>query len=38
MENENVIVEPKKKSPIGLVILIVVLMIGCFVGGYFYID
>ena len=26
---------PKKKSPIGIIILVVVLMIGCLVGGYF---
>ena len=33
---EEVKVEtPKKKSPIGLIILIIILMIGCLVGGYF---
>ena len=38
-EQNNVVVqEPKKKSPIGIIILIVILMIGCLVGGYFYID
>ena len=26
---------PKKKSPIGLIILVIILMIGCLVGGYF---
>ena len=26
---------PKKKSPIGLIILIIILMCGCLVGGYF---
>lgn len=35
MENENYNVEPKKKSPIGIIIVMVVLMIGCLVGGYF---
>lgn len=35
MENENYNVEQKKKSPIGIIILMVVLMIGCLVGGYF---
>lgn len=35
MEEQNNIVEPKKKSPIGLIILMVILMIGCLVGGYF---
>ena len=35
MEGQNNIVEPKKKSPIGLIILMVILMIGCLVGGYF---
>lgn len=38
MENGNVVVEPKKKSSIGLIILIVILMIGCLIGGYFLND
>ena len=38
MENGNVVVEPKKKTPIGLIILIVILMIGCLIGGYFLND
>lgn len=32
--DENIKTE-KKKSPVGLIILVVVLMIGCLVGGYF---
>ena len=36
MEGQNNFVqEPKKKSSIGVVILIIILMIGCLVGGYF---
>lgn len=41
MENKNVenldenVKTEKKKSPVGLIILVVVLMIGCLVGGYF---
>ena len=41
MENNTEVLEekkvetPKKKSPVGLIILIIVLMIGCLVGGYF---
>ena len=41
MENKNVEVldenvkTEKKKSPVGIIILVVVLMIGCLVGGYF---
>ena len=43
MENENNVVEEKsteqkKKSPIGMIILVIVLMIGCLVGGYFLSD
>ena len=35
MEGQNNIVEPKKKSSLGVIILIVILMIGCLIGGYF---
>lgn len=35
MEEQNNIVETKKKSPIGIIILVVILMIGCLIGGYF---
>ena len=35
MDNENMVAAPKKKSPIGIVILMIILMIGCLVGGYF---
>ncbi len=35
MEGQNNFVEPKKKSPLGVIILIVILMIGCLIGGYF---
>ena len=35
-ENKEEKVEtPKKKSPIGWIILVIILMIGCLVGGYF---
>ena len=41
-ENKNVEVleetkanTPKKKSPVGLIILVIILMVGCLVGGYF---
>ena len=35
MDNENMVTVPKKKSPIGIIVLMVVLMLGCLVGGYF---
>lgn len=35
MEGQNNVVEPKKKSSIGVIILVIILMIGCLVGGYF---
>lgn len=35
MENDNMVVEPKKKSSVGLIIIVIILMIGCLVGGYF---
>lgn len=35
MDNQNMAVEPKKSSPIGVIILVIILMIGCLVGGYF---
>ena len=34
-ERKDVVQTPKKKSPIGLIILIIILMCGCLVGGYF---
>ena len=34
-EQNNIVVEPKKKSPIGIIILVIILMIGCLVGGYY---
>lgn len=38
MENGDMVVEPKKKNSIGLIILIIILMIGCLIGGYFLND
>ncbi len=35
MEGNDSIKEPKKKGSIGIIILMIILMIGCLVGGYF---
>ena len=35
MEENDSIKEPKKKGSIGIIILMIILMIGCLVGGYF---
>ena len=35
MENNNMEVNTKKKSSVGIILLIVILIIGCLAGGYF---
>ena len=34
-KNDEVVKTTKKKSPVGLIILVIILMCGCLVGGYF---
>ena len=35
MENENTVIEPKKKRPIFLIVMLIILGVGCILGGYY---